>query len=254
MSAKKIVSVALLSLALMAARTTGAGAQPEPLCGLSGPCGDVDGSGTVASSDALRVLREAVGLEVDLVCSCEESGDLPCPPPPTGQTACSDTTGALVDCAGTGQDAEAAGGAGRRFTDNGDGTIRDEDTGLVWERLEDDGGIHDWNNLYTWEEAFGKVADLNAAAFAGHEDWRLPNRFELETLVNLGASSPATHSRFWRDCFLGCSDCSCTRSSFYWSSTTWHPDRRAAWCMSFTDGGTDLDLKATARHYVRAVR
>ena len=85
----------------------------------------------------------------------------------TGQTNCWDSLGAPITCAGTGQDGELQKGAARSYTDNGDGTITDNTTGLMWEKLTDDGSIHDWDNVYTWEGAFAKIAALNAANFAG---------------------------------------------------------------------------------------
>jgi hypothetical protein len=210
----------------------------------------------VAASDALRVLRESVGLDGNLQCQCEAGGTALTQTLQTGQTECYNAAGTSIACAGTGQDGELQLGAVRAFTDNGDGTITDEATGLEWEKLSNDGSVHDWNNLYTWENAFGKVATLNTMAFAGHGDWRLPNRFELETLINLAGSGPATFSAFATACPLGCTPttCSCTVSGFYWSSTSYDPARQVAWCMSFVDGSTDRDLKSPSTHFARAVR
>ena len=53
----------------------------------------------------------------------------------TGQTACYDASGAVVACAGTGQDGDLLAGApwpDPRFSSNGDGTVTDSLTGLVW--------------------------------------------------------------------------------------------------------------------------
>lgn len=57
------------------------------------------------------------------------------PVPRTGQVTCYDTTGFTVDCAGTGQDGDLQKGAAwpdPRFTNQGDGTVRDNLTNLVW--------------------------------------------------------------------------------------------------------------------------
>jgi hypothetical protein len=43
----------------------------------------------------------------------------------------------------------------RAYVDNGDGTITDSKTGLMWEKLSDDGSIHDWDATYTWADARG---------------------------------------------------------------------------------------------------
>lgn len=61
----------------------------------------------------------------------------------TGQTSCWDAFGATIPCAGSGQDGELQKGLARAYTDNGDGTITDMRTGFAWEKLSDDGSIHD---------------------------------------------------------------------------------------------------------------
>jgi hypothetical protein len=50
----------------------------------------------------------------------------------TGQTLCYDDVGTVIACAGTGQDAELQKGLAGAYTDNGDGTITDTKTGLMW--------------------------------------------------------------------------------------------------------------------------
>jgi hypothetical protein len=94
--------------------------------------------------------------------------------PATGQTTCYDSEGPVIPCAGTGQDGEIQAGATLRYKDNGDGTITDKNTKLTWEKKSDDDSIHDKDNFYIWDEAFAFVTDLNAANFAGHNDWRSP--------------------------------------------------------------------------------
>src|SRR5262249_52102968 len=102
--------------------------------------------------------------------------------PATGQTTCWNSSGTTVACAGTGQDGELQQGAPLSYTDNGDGTVTDDNTGLVWEKLSLDGSVHDRGNAYTWTNAFaGHVATLNAMSFAGHNDWRVPNVKEMES-------------------------------------------------------------------------
>ncbi len=67
--------------------------------------------------------------------------------------------------------------AAPRFVDNGDGTITDRTTCLVWEKKDNAGGIHDLNNLYDWNSAatvFLPLLNNPASPFAGHQDWRLP--------------------------------------------------------------------------------
>ncbi len=70
------------------------------------------------------------------------------------------------------------------FEDNGDGTISDLATGLMWQ-LEDDGRTKDW------EEALSYSENLN---LAGYSDWRLPNIKELQSIVDYTKSVNTTDS------------------------------------------------------------
>ena len=174
----------------------------------------------------------------------------------TGQTQCRNVQGQPIPCAGTGQDGELRRGVDRGYVDNGDGTITDTRTGLMWEKLSDDGSIHDKDWEYLWMEAsFDKVLKLNTVKFAGYDDWRVPNVNELLTLLNYGAGLPATSPAFNTGCTLGCNvlTCSCTRSSSYWSSTADASDPRRAWTVS-TFGSTSTSLKGAHLQSVRAVR
>lgn len=194
--------------------------------GFTQQCGDLDGSGEIAATDALLVLNKAVGGSTpDLVCPVTV-GVLT-----TGQTQCfSSPLGDHMDCAGTGQDGELQKGVARSFTDQGDGTITDNATGLMWEKLSDDDTIHDTDTLYSWADAFAvKVLLLNSTAFAGYTDWRLPNVFELFSLVDNTGLSPHVNEVFNTGCMPGCNvlTCSCTErvvegfgEARYWSSTS----------------------------------
>lgn len=149
------------------------------------------------------------------------------------------------------------GDVARSFTDNGDGTVTDNVTGLTWEKLSDDGTIHDWDNTYSWLDAVAvKVGTLNSTGFGGHNDWRVPDRFELETLVNVSVSSPAAYSAFSSGCVSACAVamCSCTVSSEYWSSTTWASNSTFAWYVDFNDGNALPDGGKYLQLHVRAVR
>ncbi|HXC53608.1 MAG TPA: DUF1566 domain-containing protein [Candidatus Limnocylindrales bacterium] len=212
-------------------------------------CGDVNANGTVTSSDALAVLKEAVGQPVNLQCGA------PAQPLKTGDTI----------NRGSRSDGFLETGVARSFLDNGDGTITDDATGLTWEKKDNAGGIHDRDNEYTWSTGNGEIngtivsdflAGLNASGgFAGHTDWRIPNRFELETLLNAGEEVPSTWPVFATTCNGGCTihTCSCTLSGYYWTSTTFQSDTSGAWAIRFNDGGVNAILKTTTLH-ARAVR
>jgi hypothetical protein len=136
----------------------------------------------------------------------------------------------------------------------------DHQTGLMWEKLSDDGSIHDWDDTYTWDNAFAmKIATLNSTQFGGYNDWRLPNVNELQSLVNYSGVVPTVHAPFNIGCVAGCtvSSCSCTQplpGPFYWSSTTGLPlAAHFAFQVRFDVGLVTSDFKTSSLR-VRAVR
>jgi len=244
---RTVVTIVVAALLCTATDSALAG---EPICG------DVNASGEVTAGDALLVLQKAVGQSVELECPA------PATPLQTGQTTCYKND-SLKNCAGTGQDGELQKGVPRSFADNGDGTITDNATGLTWEKLSKDDSIHDKDRFFTWANAFAvKIAELNADRFAGHNDWRLPNLFELETLLNIDAAKigPDTFDEFDQNCSAICTvlSCSCiewSASSLYWSSSTYQKNKLLAWGVNFNDGIVRAADKGTgSAHHVRAVR
>jgi hypothetical protein len=174
----------------------------------------------------------------------------------TGQRQCWNAAGTLIACAGTAHDGEVQNGLAGSYTDNGDGTITDERTGLMWEKLSDDGSIHDKDTLHTWSNAFAvKIDGLNTMAFAGYADWRLPNVNELQSIVSYGAASPAVSPPFNTACVPPCTvlTCSCTRFDYHWSSTSYQNFPQHAWFVHFGDGGVSANSKSSTVP-VRAVR
>ena len=114
----------------------------------------------------------------------------------TGQTACYDAAGAEMECAGTGQDGEFQNGVAwldPRFTDNDDGTVTDNLTGLIWLQDANCFGQQEWATALTSANdlASGRCG-LTDGSTAG--DWHLPNVRELQSLIDYGANSPALSS------------------------------------------------------------
>lgn len=104
------------------------------------------------------------------------------------------------------------------FVDNGDGTISDLATGLMWQ-MRDDGQTRDW------EDALEYAEDLE---LAGHDDWRLPNVKELQSIVDYSKSVQTTGTPAIDDLFVLSEIIDPngkTNYGFYWSSTT-HQDGR----------------------------
>lgn len=168
---------------------------------------------------------------------------------------------------GLGTDGDLQLGIAQGYVDNGDGTITDTRTGLMWEKKSDDGSVHDRDDYYTWSTGSPYLNDGTAFStflpalntppcFAGHCDWRLPNINELESIRNLNFVNPAVSAEFYNSgCPSGCTvlTCSCTSTSLYWSSSTFTRFSSDAWGVSFADGAVVNGLKVTGA-YVRAVR
>ncbi len=70
------------------------------------------------------------------------------------------------------------------FVDNGDNTVTDQNTGLMW--MQNDSGV-----AYDWAAALAYAENLS---FAGHDDWRLPNAKELQGIVDYTRSPSTTGS------------------------------------------------------------
>lgn len=84
------------------------------------------------------------------------------------------------------------------FTVNGNGTVTDSATELVWDQcplgLSDAGCSTGSVTQLTWKAALATAVTANAANYKGFSDWRLPNIKELESLVKIDASRPAIDS------------------------------------------------------------
>ena len=153
------------------------------------------------------------------------------PVPKTGQTTPSDT----------GTDGAWKKGVAwptPRFTinllfDTGDGTITDNLTGLIWMRNANAFGPR------TWDQALSDANGLKSGGLV-HDgskegDWRLPNRKELESLLDCGSNAPALPALHP---FTG------VQSSPYWSSTS-VVNSTSAWNVNFNLGGVYMTDKST---------
>lgn len=102
------------------------------------------------------------------------------------------------------------------FSDNGDGTITDRATGLMWTQADNGQAV-------LWQDALEWVQQKNSANYLGHNDWRLPNAKELQSIVDYSRSPSSTNSAAIDPLFT-CSTINdeggSTNYSFYWSSTT----------------------------------
>lgn len=208
---KKLVSIILLVgvLGVAVAMPVAAKNEKVPVC-------HVDEEGNVKLISVSTNVEDAhkrhgdpvIGVDVDE--NCQDTLDPILVVPKTGQTTCYAAAGAVIACVGTGQDGEYQTGilpalaptsgttgayntpvwTGVRFTDNGDGTVTDNLTGLIWLRNANCFGGKPWatalsdaNNL-----AHG---DCNLSDGSSAGQWRLPNVNELHSLIDLTQSNPA---------------------------------------------------------------
>ena len=168
--------------------------------------------------------------------------------PQTGQTTCYDSNGAaLPSCANTGQDGDLRTGAAwpdPRFTDNANGTITDNLTGLIWLKNANCFGAQPWETALASARGLATNAcDLNDGSTVGQ--WRLPSIVELESLVNEEQARP--------DIWLNTQGFTAVQGNFYWSGTTYAYYTNYAWFVGMSNGYVSYSSK-TNGYYVWPVR
>lgn len=119
------------------------------------------------------------------------------------------------------------------LTDNGDGTIMDNHTGLMWQKA-DAGSALNWDDALKYAEAL---------TLAGYSDWRLPNIKELQSINDESLTSPSLDRTVFGGALPG----------EYWSSTTQVNNAASVWTVDFTYGIASYRGKTEAVR-VRAVR
>ncbi len=102
------------------------------------------------------------------------------------------------------------------FKDNGDNTISDKATGLMWTKEDSHAGMN-------WQDALAWAQTKNAENFYGYHDWRLPDTKELQSIVDYARSPKSTNSAAI-DTIFQCSRITDEAGNinwpWYWSSTT----------------------------------
>ena len=208
-------------------------------CGLI-DCDDSDvdiNPGIVEASSGDLLCTDGIDNDCDGLIDIEDNG---CQQgiswlPDTGISLCYDHT-QEIDCPELGepfygQDAQYVSNP-MSFTFSGDGTVTDNVTGIIWQQ-EDDGIARRW-----WEAMdYCEALDL-----ADNTEWRLPNEYELQSIVDYGHFNPSVDSTI----FFG------TKSDYYWSSSIYAQWDDWAWQGSF-DNGFFRSNEMTERAYVRCV-
>jgi hypothetical protein len=135
----------------------------------------------------------------------------------------------------TNDDGDLENGLALSYTDNGDGTVTDNATGLIWQK---DGAYI----ASSWSNAISYCAN-NTPGLPG-TDWRLPNIKELYSILDYGKVNPAINAVFTN-----------TANNWYWSSTTWFTATTSAWSLNFAAGNSSAGFgKTAATVYVRCVK
>ena len=175
-------------------------------------------------------------------CECDLNGDGSCNGqdwllfyPDWGRTDCPDRPAAPVPITGqvtsyeTGDDGDLKMGVSwpdPRFADNGDGTVRDNLTGLIWLKNADCFGSPTW---YGALDASNSLADGECGLSDGSSpgDWHLPNLRELHSMIDFSNYLPALPSGH---------PFTNVQSSFYWSGNTVADYTLHAWTVSMSYG------------------
>jgi hypothetical protein len=134
------------------------------------------------------------------------------------------------------------------FIDIGNGTVSQNDTGLIWQKCSAGQGssLGDCTTgsaiTYNWGSAINYCEGLT---LGGSSDWRLPNINELRSLVDYSKStSPSINTNFFPSSI----------STRYWASSTYALNTSSAWVISFSSGSITGDSNTkTSNNYVRCV-
>lgn len=135
------------------------------------------------------------------------------------------------------------------YTDNGDGTVTHEPTGLMWQRCPF--GLN-WDTQTTactgegatYKSWSGALNDAESLDFAGHDDWRVPNINELRSLLEWSCENFAINATFFPITH---------QETSYWSSTSMMSDPTKARVLSFSSGA-ETSTRKSEYITVRAVR
>lgn len=136
-----------------------------------------------------------------------------------------------------------------RFTDNFDGTVKDNLTGLIWLEQANYNNVSGATGTANWADADAFCAALSTSECglsdgSADGDWRLPSIEELQTLIDFSQSNPALPSGHL---FAG------VQSDGYWSSSSYAGFPSFAWLVYLNHGNVDAVADSTTK-YVWPVR
>ena len=142
-----------------------------------------------------------------------------------------------------------------RFTDNANGTVTDNLTGLIWLKNANCDGEKTWASALTYcNNLANGDCGLTDGSAAG--DWRLPNIKELQSLIHYGVCGPALPNTAgpgqWSegDPFINVQS-----GLLYWSSATSVGHTGDAWAVNMFEGSMNgHDAKSSSHPFVWPVR
>jgi len=117
------------------------------------------------------------------------------------------------------------------FTDNGDGTIKDNYTGLTWQKSSS-------TTPMNWEVA---LTYAKTVTLGGKSDWRLPNIKELQSLNDVSRVKPSINKTYFPNI---------VSSAFYWSSTSQYKTPAVAWDFNTDYGVVTYDTKTVSKYVI----
>ncbi|MEE8321056.1 MAG: DUF1566 domain-containing protein, partial [Gammaproteobacteria bacterium] len=120
-----------------------------------------------------------------------------------------------------------------RFTDNGDGTVKDNLTGLTWTKNANTMAIK-----VNWDAALAFCENLDLGD--GGDDWRLPNIRELESILDWGIVGLTIPSFSHGHPFIN------AQADYYWASTSLDSSPKLAWTVFMGRGDASLFPKSAS--------
>jgi hypothetical protein len=128
-------------------------------------------------------------------------------------------------------------------------SVKDKRTDLVWAR---EANLGDRN----WNGAFELVKELNQKTYAGFNDWRLPTKDEMVTLLKYAIGvgygcQPISNRPNQPFNQMGFYD---VNAAIYWTSSNVTENANKAWSVNFYDCGVKTGANKTESFYVWPVR
>lgn len=130
------------------------------------------------------------------------------------------------------------------FIDNNDSTISDLATGLMWSKSDSKAGMN-------WQSALAWVQTKNTANYLGHNDWRLPEAKELQSIIDYTRCRQTTGSAAIDPLFYCTSiidEAGRTNWPFFWTNTT-HKDNYGGVYLAFGEALGWMKIPPTAGYY-----